>query len=313
MSKVHVAVLMGGQSSERAVSLASGEKVLAALDRDRYLVTVIDPATELGTLAEIAGDIDVVFPVLHGAGGEDGTIQRYLTLLNLPFVGSGAEASAVCMNKKATKDVFRKSNLPVAPDLICQQNQLSAKDQAALIGQNLGFPAVIKPVDQGSSVGMTIARSLEDAEKALLKAWEFSSQALAEKFIQGRELTAAVLGNSRLKALPPIEIVPAAGHDFFDYEAKYTDGQAKEICPAPLTEAETDTISQFALQAHRSLGCRGLSRTDFIYSNGIFYLLETNTIPGLTENSLLPKAALADGLTFSALLDTLIDLALDLA
>ncbi|MDR1083775.1 MAG: D-alanine--D-alanine ligase [Deltaproteobacteria bacterium] len=312
MAKVRLALLVGGRSSERAVSLASGQNVLAALNKERYQVEVFDPADELGELAARSGEIDVVFPVLHGAAGEDGSIQGFLNLLNLPFVGSGVLASAVCMDKQVTKDVYRKWQLPVAPDLLCLKSKAAAREQAEEIGRLLSYPAVIKPMDQGSSVGLTIARNEAEGQAALEAAWKYSPRAMAEKFISGRELTVGVLGNERLKVLPPVEIIPAEGHRFFDYDAKYTPGQAQEICPAPLTAEETATVCQLALKAHEALGCRGLSRTDFIYSQNAFCLLETNTLPGLTENSLLPKAALAAGLSFSALLDTLIDLALDL-
>jgi D-alanine-D-alanine ligase len=302
---------MGGHSSEREVSLASGQNVLERLDKERYQVEVFDPAIDLARLVEAAPNLDVVFPVLHGAMGEDGSIQGFLSLLGLRFVGSGVLASATCLDKKAAKDVYRQNELPVAQDLLLSR-RLSLVAQLTAIKKDLGYPVVIKPLDQGSSVGLTIAKSPQEAKEALQKAYKLSSQVLAEKFLSGRELTVAVIGNDRLRALPPIEIIPAQGREFFDYVAKYTPGQAQEICPAHLSESLTEEIGNLALRAHRALGCRGLSRTDFIYSEGVFYLLETNTLPGLTENSLLPKAALADGLSFPALLDTLIDLALDL-
>ncbi|MDR1608711.1 MAG: D-alanine--D-alanine ligase [Deltaproteobacteria bacterium] len=311
MAKSRVALLVGGHSSEREVSLASGQNVLNRLNPERYEVRVFDPAVDLARLVEAAPNLDVVFPVLHGAAGEDGSIQGLLSLLGLPYVGSGVLASALCLDKKAAKDVYRQNNCPVAQDLLCL-SQTPLEEQIKAISTTIGFPVVIKPLDQGSSVGLTIAQSPEEALVALKKAFELSKQALAEKFIKGRELTVAVLGNDRPKALPPIEIIPGPGHGFFDYEAKYAPGQAQEICPAHLTPEETLKVQDLALLAHKALGCRGLSRTDFILAEGIFYLLETNTLPGLTENSLLPKAALAAGLSFPALLDTLIDLALDL-
>ncbi|MDR1395115.1 MAG: D-alanine--D-alanine ligase [Deltaproteobacteria bacterium] len=313
MSRIRLALLMGGLSAEREVSLASGKNVLAALDPGRYQVTALDPASDLGQLVALAPELDLVFPVLHGAAGEDGSIQGLLNLLKLPYVGSGVLASAACLSKKTTKMIYREAGLPTAGDLLCARSDGPALSQARAAGRKLGFPIVFKPLDQGSSVGLTIARDSAEAEASLTAAWEYSDEALAEKFLAGRELTVAVLGNSRARFLPPIEIIPAPGHPFFDYQAKYVPGQAQEICPAPLTEEETQKVGQLALKAHEVLGCRGLSRTDFIYSQGVFYLLETNTLPGLTENSLLPKAALAAGLAFPALLDTLIDLALDLA
>ncbi|MDR0549812.1 MAG: D-alanine--D-alanine ligase [Deltaproteobacteria bacterium] len=311
MAKTVVALLMGGHSTERAVSLASGQNVMAQLDPALYKVMVFDPAVDLIRLIEEAPSLNVVFPVLHGADGENGSIQGFLGLLGLPYVGSGVLASATCIDKKATKDVYRSQGLPVAPDcLLSREKPLS--ENLLTLEKAVGYPAVVKPLDQGSSVGLTIVKTADLAPRALSLAFETASLALGEKFLPGRELTVGVIGNDRLRALPPLEIIPAAGHDFFDYEAKYTQGQAREVVPSDFTPAETSKIQELALTAHRALGCRGLSRTDFIYSDGVFYLLETNTMPGLTENSLLPKAALAAGLSFPALLTTLIDLALGL-
>jgi D-alanine-D-alanine ligase len=302
---------MGGDSTERQVSLDSGKNVLAGLDPERYQTTVFDPAVDLARLVDEAPNLDVVFPVLHGAAGENGSIQGFLSLLSLPYVGSGVLASATCLDKKAAKEVYRLNGLPVAPDCVLSR-QSTLEENLAAIEKSVGYPVVVKPLDQGSSVGLTICPTASEAPTALTAAFLICELALAEKYLKGRELTVAVLGNDRPRPLPPIEIIPAQGHEFFDYVAKYAPGQAQEICPAPLTPAETQEVKRLGLLAHQTLGCRGLSRTDFIYSEGTFYLLETNTLPGLTENSLLPKAALADGLSFTALLDSLVDLALDL-
>jgi D-alanine-D-alanine ligase len=302
---------MGGASTEREVSLASGKNILARLDKERYAVSVFDPAVDLARLVQEAPNLDVAFPALHGAAGEDGSIQGLLSLLNLPFVGSGVLASAICLDKNLTKDVYRKRSLPVIVDRLCARGE-SVDQLAKDLETSLGLPLVVKPLDQGSSVGLSIAKTSLDIVDALTTAFKFAKEALVEKFVPGRELTVGVLGNERLKALPPVEIIPAQNHEFFDYAAKYTPGEAQEICPASLTPTETAEVQRLAVTAHEALGCRGLSRTDFILSQGTFYLLETNTLPGFTENSLLPKAALAAGLSFTELLSVLIDLAFDL-
>ncbi|MDR2456573.1 MAG: D-alanine--D-alanine ligase [Deltaproteobacteria bacterium] len=311
MTKKRVVVLMGGRSSEREVSLASGREVLNYLNPDRYAVESLDPATDLSILVSRASEFDVAFPALHGPLGEDGTIQGLLELLFIPYVGSGVLSSALCMDKAATKNVYRNNNLPVADDMVVSKGAdpgLSAKKAV----EALGAPVVVKPLNQGSSVGLTIASDWAEAAKALGEAWKLYPTALIERYASGRELTVAVLGNRECRALPPIEIVPGDEHKFFDYVAKYTPGQAQEICPARLTPEETSKVSELAVAAHMALNCRGLSRTDFILSEkGEYFLLETNTLPGMTSNSLLPKAAAAAGLPFGELLDELISLALE--
>lgn len=311
MSKPRVALLLGGRSSEREVSLASGKEILNHLFEARYGVGTFDPATDLEALVAQSKTFDVAFPALHGPLGEDGTIQGLLELLGLPYVGSGVLSSALCMDKSATKDVYRAKGLPVASDTLAPSSDDPGQAAERALGL-LGTPVVVKPLNQGSSVGLTIASDKDEAAKALEDAWRLYPVALIEKYIQGRELTCAVLGNADCRALPPIEIVPAEGHRFFDYDAKYVPGHAQEICPAPLTPAETEAVSDLAVRAHKALGCRGLSRTDFILDpSGAFFLLETNTLPGFTTNSLLPRASRAAGMEFGALVDELIRLALE--
>ncbi|MDR2444163.1 MAG: D-alanine--D-alanine ligase [Deltaproteobacteria bacterium] len=311
MGKIKVALLSGGRSSEREVSLASAHEVVANLDADRYDVTSFDPEQNLSELVNRHREFDLAFPVLHGPFGEDGTIQGMLELLNLPYVGSGVMSSAMCMNKAVTKITYRAYGLPVAEDIIAQNSE-DPNSVALKAEKALGLPAVVKPLNQGSSVGLTVAKTCGEIAAALKLAWRFGTRAMIEKYISGRELTCAIIGNSDSFALPPIEIRPGAGHIFFDYAAKYEPGQALELCPAPITKDQTQKIQDLSLAAHKALFCRGVSRTDFILEkSGDFYLLETNTIPGLTSNSLLPRAAAAYGLCFSELLDKLIDLALE--
>jgi D-alanine-D-alanine ligase len=310
MAKITLALLCGGRSSEREVSLASGREVLANLDPSRYETRVYDPAFDLDKLIKDAPEIEVVFPALHGLYGEDGSVQGFLTLLGLPFVGSGILSSAMAMDKALTKDIYRASGLPTAPDAILSKDKDIEREIARIIDYP-GLPLVIKPVDQGSSVGLSLACEPGDLKGSLSKAFLSSERVMAEKLLKGREFTVAVLGNKEPEALPPVEIVPGEGHGFFDYSAKYEPGESEEICPADLSPKETLEIKDLGLRAHLALRCRGLSRTDFILSEGVFYLLETNTLPGLTSQSLIPKAARVYGLSFPALLDRLVDLALE--
>jgi D-alanine-D-alanine ligase len=311
MKKLRLALLSGGDSSEREVSLASGREVLANLDPARYDVHVYDPASDLAGLVRDAPGIDVAFPALHGYRGEDGAIQGLLTLLGIPFVGSGILASALAMDKRAAKELFRLRGLPVAADRYASRDGGGASAEARRISEELGLPAVVKPLDHGSSVGMALVRTPGELEAALEGAWAHSPVAMTERYLEGREYTVAVIGNRELTPLPPVEIVPGPGHPFFDYVAKYSEGESREICPCDLAPVEDREVRRLAVLAHRALGCRGLSRTDFILSGGAFHVLETNTLPGLTPQSLLPKAAAAGGLPFPRLLDVLVGLALE--
>ncbi|MDR1315057.1 MAG: D-alanine--D-alanine ligase [Deltaproteobacteria bacterium] len=313
MKKLRLALISGGTSSEREVSLASGREVLANLDPARYETALYDPAADLEALVRDAPGLDVAFPALHGLRGEDGAIQGLLELLGVPFVGSGVMASAVAMDKGMSKDIYRMRGLPVAPDALAPRGGEGARSWASRIAGGLGLPVVVKPLDHGSSVGMSLARTEDGLAAALEGAWEHSAVAMAESDLRGREYTVAVVGNRELTPFPPVEIVPGPGHPFFDYGAKYQEGECREICPCDLAPDADGEVRRLAVLAHRALGCRGLSRTDFILSDGVFHLLETNTLPGLTPQSLLPKAAKAHGLAFPKLLDLLVDLALETA
>lgn len=309
--KMRVALIMGGNSSEREVSLASGQEVLNHLDGDRFEPVIYDPAKDLERLVRDAPDLDVAFLALHGPLGEDGAMQGFCEMLGLPYTGSGILSSAMAMDKDITKRAYRESGLPVAPDLVIRKNSIT--DMADLVKislYSLGSPLVVKPLRQGSSVGLAIADNEADLTEAIEAALAPEGSALLEKYLPGREFTCGVVGNLNLIALPPIEIIPAAGHRFFDYQAKYEPGQAQEICPAEVSTQLTEEIQQLALAAHKALDCRGYSRSDMIYSDGQVFLLETNTLPGLTAGSLVPKMARTQGLTFTAFISFLIDLAL---
>lgn len=308
MEKITLALLSGGISSEREVSLKSGEQVLAALDKDRYDVRHYDPQSDLPKLVTDADEIDAALIILHGPYGEDGTVQGLLDLLNIPYQGSGVLGSAVAMNKLMAKQLYEQASLPVAPYIVVS-GPSHLKPEA--IEHELGLPVVVKPIESGSSVGMSIVRSTSDLPRALEAAFKHGRSVMLEAYIDGVEITGGILGNDDLEALPLIEIVPDQAHEFFDYDAKYTAGVTQEICPARISSDLTSKAQQYAMTAHKVLQCRGYSRTDMILHGDEFYVLETNTIPGMTATSLFPQAAKAAGYGFSQLMDKLIQLSIE--
>ncbi len=308
MAKLRLALIAGGVSAEREVSLRGAAGVEQALNRDRYEVVRYDPATDLARIAADAANIDAAFILLHGVHGEDGTIQGFLDLLGIPYQGAGVLGSALAMDKNLAKVMYRLAGLPVAPWVMVEPGDLR---DSGRIESAVGLPCVVKPVRQGSSIGMSIVRTLDQLPAALALALRHDGEVMVEAFLKGRELTAGVLGNSELTALPLIEIIPDSRYDFFNYEAKYQPGATREVCPAPVSETVRARAQDYAVRAHRSLQLRGYSRTDMILVGEELYLLETNTIPGMTPTSLLPQAAAEAGLPFGALLDRLIELALE--
>ena len=308
MAKLRLALIAGGVSAEREVSLRGAAGVEQALNRDRYEVVRYDPATDLARIAADAANIDAAFILLHGVHGEDGTIQGFLDLLGIPYQGAGVLGSALAMDKNLAKIMYRLAGLPVAPWVMVEPGDLR---DSGRIESAVGLPCVVKPVRQGSSIGMSIVRTLDQLPAALELALRHDGEVMVEAFLKGRELTAGVLGNSELTALPLIEIIPDSRFDFFNYEAKYQPGATREVCPAPVSETVRARAQDYAVRAHRSLQLRGYSRTDMILVGEELYLLETNTIPGMTPTSLLPQAAAEAGLPFGALLDRLIELALE--
>ena len=308
MEKLTVALLAGGISSEREVSLHSGEQVYNALDKDKYHILQYDPQTDLARLVQDAPKIDIAMIILHGPFGEDGTIQGLLDLLDIPYQGSGVLGSALAMNKVVSKQLYEKAGLPVIPYNVYERDETVDVEKCA---SRLGLPLVVKPVAAGSSVGMSIVKSAADLPAALDKAGEFDKAILVESYIAGTELTAGVIGNKHLEALPIIEIIPDESHEFFDYEAKYTAGVTREICPARISAELTQKAQHYAKISHRALFCRGYSRTDMILKENEIYVMETNTIPGMTATSLFPQAAQEAGMSFSQVLDKLIELGLE--
>jgi D-alanine-D-alanine ligase len=308
MKKLHLALLMGGLSNEREISLKSGAEVEKALNQERYDILRYDLKQDLPRLVAEAPGIDVALIILHGRYGEDGTVQGLLELLGIPYQGSRVLGSAIAINKRLSKELYRQAGLPVARDRVIRRGEMP--DMASIV-QDLGWPLVVKPCQEGSSIGIRLARDEEALISAAREALALDEEVLLEEYIRGREITVGVLGNDTLEALPIVEIIPSAKYEFFDTEAKYMDQASEEICPADLPEVVARRAQEYALRAHKALQLRGYSRTDMILRGEEIFLLETNTIPGMTGTSLFPQAAQAAGLTFSALLDRLIELALE--
>ena len=308
MGKTRIALIAGGWSGEREVSLMSGKTVSKALDRDRYDVFLYDPRDDISAIVSAREKIDLAFILMHGKYGEDGCIQGFLDILGIRFVGSGVLSSAIALNKKVAKDIFRNSGLNVPADVVLRMGEaFSAGD----IIEILGPKTVVKPVGEGSSLGMSLCSGEQQLTAGVKKAMKHDKEIIIEEYVQGREVTCCVLGNRDLETLPLIEILPGADHSFFDYTAKYTPGAAREICPADLKPSIADRAREYAMKAHSSLKCSTWSRSDMIIRGQDIYLLETNTIPGMTENSLFPLAARSAGLSLSGLLDKLISLAME--
>ncbi len=341
---MNIIVLTGGSSAERNVALASGKAISAALKRSGHNVRVVDPVfgqnqpdeetifqdrpvigKEFPTAEELHAfsnrkvmecinsslfdNIDIVFLGLHGKFGEDGRIQSLLELRGVNYTGSGVTSSAMAMDKNISKIMFNHYNIPTAKWLMLKKGISEAVKVDESIKLQIGYPAVIKPNDEGSTVGLSIVQpDVEDVQlgKALEDAFAYSDHVMAEEYIDGRELTVAILGD---QSLPVVEIKPKSG--FYDYVHKYTKGFTDYFCPADLPEKLAIDIREKAMIAHRSLGCSVYSRVDFrLNSRGESYCLEVNTLPGMTELSLVPKAAGASGIQFEELLNRIIELSL---
>lgn len=328
---LRIAVLMGGTSAERDVSLASGIRITEALRSLGHEVVAVDtvagllaPAEEQkllaggvvktappdtkslmrmnaamqGTLRQLP-EADVLFLALHGGQGEDGTLQALLDLTGVPYTGSGHLASALAMDKDLSKHLFRAAGVPTA-------DWLMAPATVNQVQSALGFPVVVKPSKQGSTVGLHVVKEPGDLQKAIDDAYEHDDEVMIEKFIPGRELTVGILGDV---ALPVGEIIPK--HEIYDYECKYTPGMAVEEFPAKLSDKEAKTVQELARKAFHALKLKGYARIDFRMSpDGTFYCLEANTLPGMTQTSLIPQAAAAAGIAFPELCERIVRLAI---
>lgn len=300
-----IAVLAGGSSFERQVSLRSGARVKDALERLGHEVIAIDAGQDL--IRRLRDERpDAAFVAMHGRDGEDGTIQELLEILGLPYTGSGVPACARAMDKVLTKHLLDEHDVPTPEFFAFNQTafrELGAADALPAIEERLAFPIVVKPSSQGSALGIKFARTTADVPAALVSAFSYDAKVLLERHIDGRDLAVSVLdGEDGPEALPVVEAVPIGGGDY-DFQARYEIGRTEFICPADLPEGVTERAQELALQAYELLGCFGFGRVDLMLdAAGDLYVLEANPIPGLTETSLLPQAAEAAGITFDDLI-----------
>jgi D-alanine-D-alanine ligase len=282
------------------VSLKSGARVEDALERLGHQVVAIDVGHDLVALLRAAAP-EAAFICLHGRDGEDGTVQELLEIIGVPYTGSGVSACMRCADKVVAKHALRDAALPTPAFFAFSETafkQLGAADTLPAIEERLGFPVVVKPADQGSALGIRFARDAAAVPAALVAAFSYSQKVLLEQAIDGRELAVSILGD---EALPIVEAIPV-GEDFYDFEARYEIGRTDFVCPADLGEDVTASVHKLALEVHRLLGCRGLSRVDLMLdADGNPWVLEANTVPGMTETSLLPQAADAAGIGFDEL------------
>jgi D-alanine-D-alanine ligase len=312
---VKVAVLKGGRSLERGVSLRSGARVEDALERLGHAVLPIDVGPDL-VKRLVAEQPDVAFVAMHGVGGEDGTVQELLEILGVPFTGPGAAACARCMDKVQAKDAIELAGLETpgglkTPDWFAFNQtafrEFGAGDALGRLEETLGFPLVVKPSSGGSSLGVKFARSPAEVPQALVSAFSYDDRVLLESFVDGRELAVSILGD---EPLPVVEAILLQG-DRYDFEARYEIGRTRFACPAELSAEEERAVTEAALGTYRALGCTGFARVDLILGEDGPWLLEANAIPGLTDTSLLPQAAEAAGLSFEQLVERILDLALE--
>lgn len=304
LTQARIGVLMGGRSAERAVSLRTGQAVHAALLRRGYQAVAIDADASVVQQLQ-AQEVRIAFLALHGPGGEDGTIQGLLETIGVPYTGSGVRASAIAMHKATAKALLRFHGIPVPPGEVVRAVHQN-KGRLSRLPRGLNWPVIVKPAAQGSTVGVTIVRGPSGWRGALRLAHEFEPEALVESYIPGREVTVSVLDGT---PLPAIEIVAPAG--FYDYAAKYEKGLSRYLCPAPLTRRLDERIRDLAVRAYEVIGCEGAARVDFrVTRRGRPYVLEVNTIPGMTETSLLPMAAAQAGIDYDSLSERILASAL---
>ncbi len=301
-----VGVVSGGAGAEAEVSRSSGRCVADALRATFANVVVVEPDSSVAESLRSAA-VEVVFPVLHGPPGEDGTFQGLLEMLGFPYVGSGVLASACAMNKAIAKMIFRSHGLPVADDLVVRREE-GATEAARRVTEHLRSSVVVKPLSQGSAVGVLFAEDVQSLEKAIDQAFGYDREVLVEERIEGREITVGILERDEgLEVHPVIEVRTPPG-SWYDYEHRYTDGLSEHVIPAPLPEPQYRRTQELGRLAHEALGCRDLSRVDLIVPDGGDpVLLEVNTLPGMTPTSLYPDGACAAGLSFEALVAHLVD------
>ena len=297
---LRVGVLMGGQSSEREISLKTGKAISAALKRRGYGVSAIDVDASLPWQLR-SKKVTVAFLALHGPGGEDGTVQGLLETLGIPYTGSGVRASAIAMDKATTKSILSAHQIPVARGVVLE-NEYPQR----LPPRGLKWPVVVKPSCEGSTIGVSIVRNSKNWRSALSRAYQYDTKVIVESYIEGREIAIGVIDQ---RALPAVEIQAPGG--FYDYQAKYQKQDTQYLCPAPVTQSQLNRMRVLAVQAYQIIGCAGAARVDFRLSKqGRPYVLEINTIPGMTERSLLPMATSQAGMTYDRLVEQILKLAL---
>ncbi|MDQ2949014.1 MAG: D-alanine--D-alanine ligase [Acidobacteriota bacterium] len=313
--KLRVAVVFGGRSGEHEISLRSAKSIMEAMDPEKYQIHqfIISKDGEWSPRPILPSprgnpDIDVVFPVLHGTFGEDGTIQGLLEMADLPYVGAGVLASSASMDKEVMKRLAKERGLPVVDYRVFSSSQILSAEEACA---SLGFPLFVKPANLGSSVGISKCKNAAELKQALTLAAQFDRKIIVERGITGREFECAVLGNEEPLASTPCEILPS--REFYDYEDKYLLGKAQTVIPADLSAGQTGDIQRLAVECYRAVECEGMARVDFLLENatGKMYINEINTIPGFTSISMYPKMWEHGGLPMPKLIDRLIELALD--
>ena len=296
-----IGILIGGDSSEREVSIASGRSIENACIALGHEVVRLDPKDGLEKIKSLLLKVDLVFNGLHGGDGENGKISKYLEDLGVVFTGSDSVSSEICMNKDKAKRIAANNNV-LTPEWVLVTNEALSGN----IGQ-LNFPIVVKPNDQGSTLGLSIINSKSQLKGAFKVANSFASSVMYEQHIQGREITCSIVGNI---AYPIVEIIPK--HEIYDYECKYTKGMSKYICPAEINKNISSKIKEISLKIHKLLGCRHYSRVDFLLDrNNDPWFLEINTLPGMTETSLLPKSLESAGVNFNQIIEKIIGEAMD--
>lgn len=309
LTRARIGVLMGGQSAERDISLKTGEAVYGALMRRGYDVTAIDVGPSL--YKELVDrDVKIAFLALHGLGGEDGSIQGFLESIRIPYTGSGVRASAIGMHKVVTKTILARHGIPVPAGTVVTRGDEAASAKI-LKAAKLTWPVVVKPPSQGSTIGVSIVRKPGQWKEAVALAHRYEDEAMIEAYIPGHEVTVGVVAGpgGQLDAFPAVEIVAPGG--FYDFSAKYQKGRTQYLCPAPLSAKVARRIRELAIATYRVLGCEGAARVDFrITARGTPYVLEINTVPGMTETSLLPMAAARAGITYEALTERILQSAL---
>jgi D-alanine-D-alanine ligase len=315
MNKIRVGVIRGGRSGEHEVSLRSAESILNAIDREKYEIVPLTISHEgkwepfaISADPDTKPPVDVVFPIVHGTYGEDGTIQGLFELANVPYVGAGVLGSAICMDKDVMKRLLRAAGLPIVEYWSVRKSELDSFLQAEL--NTLPYPVFVKPANLGSSVGITKAHTPEELPGALQTAAEYDQKIVVERGVDAREIEVSVLGNDDAIASVPGEIIPS--REFYDYAAKYVDDNSRLLIPAPLSDAAVKEAQHLALEAFKALECSGMGRVDLFLErpNGKFYVNEINTLPGFTSISMYPKLWDASGIAYPQLIDRLITLAI---